>query len=566
VKVKLRPGTHIAPVPQGVYLSRAGQSFVLRGPAALYPLLDGQLGRLTTGTTVDELVAAVGAEAARPVFDHVVSVLLDRGMLFDVDSGGQQPPPEEARRYADVLAYLEAQHADPYLAFARLRAATVLLLEQVPAPESLVRSLAACGLRTVRSPDVASTLTVVVTGYPPATAWPDVVPPQSPVLPVFLLPAGALVGPVCARPAQYAAVTRAAERMVAWQRAEPALAAPASTGMVLAGSLASRVAFEYLVAADPPDRLATVVYGRLLESRRVALPALPADDGIVPPLTADGWTEVDPDAVLAEAEPTPPTAAEAHDRTGALTSQWTGLAGWHRDLDLPQLPMATATLDSRVAGPAGRVAGWGDNRAGAGVDAVLAFLRARCDATAPDAPGPAAAVSAAGLTPGRFLVDGLLRLAAPEVLAAVVPDKVDWADLPHRQVSALWSLLRDYFEIPAEVWLRTVPDLSWPLASVVADGAVLATQWGPGPASATQAALSAAVARVQLGAGFPALPQDEPAGTWALAAVGPAAVGRCHRELRSWLSARTRTVSAVRLVADPVAGELPFPCGRVWWS
>jgi hypothetical protein len=572
MRVRLRPGTHLAPVQQGAYLSRAGKSFIIQGPPALYALLDSQLGRLVSGTTVDELVTAVGTEAVRPVLDNVLRTLLDRDVLLDIDTcAGPEPPPDDARRYADVLAYLEARCADPYAAFARLRTATVLLRGDAGTRDTLIRSLDACGLR-VATPESEQepALAVVVTPLSRWPGWPADVPPGVAVLPVIMLPAGALIGPVCTSRAEFAAVAAAAERIVAWQQADPALAAPATMTAVLAGSLAGRSAFEFLAEAGPRDWTASVVYGRRLEARRFALPALPAAQGSGEP--APRWASVDA-AASNDDEPALPLAKQAQERGGTLTDRWTGIASWHRDLDLPQLPMSTATLDSRVGAPAGRVLGWADNRSGAMVNAMLAFLRARCAAIAPEfaatAPEPApgtTALAAAGLTSGRFLLDGLLRLAGLEAVAGVVPDKVDWADLPQRHVTALWSLLRDYFDVPAHLWLRAVPGLSWPLASVVADGTVLATQWGPTQVTAAQAALSAAAARAQLGPELAALLPDEPTGTWALESVSAEAVAACHRQFGGWLSARSRMVRASRLLADQAAGEIALPCGLVWLS
>ena len=555
MRVKLRPGTHLAPVRQGIYLSRNGDSFILQGPAALYALVDSQLGRLVAGATVDELVAAVGSEAARPVLDHVLRTLLARDVLLDVDAGAPPPEPGEAHRYADVLAYLEGQCADPYAVFARLRAATVLLVGDAATLESLPRSLAACAIGSAAT-DAPPALAIAVVTPGSTPQWPAEVP----LLPVFLAPAGALVGPVCAGPAEFAAVTAAAERMASWQRHDPLLAAPAPMSAVLAGSLAARAAFEQLAGVGGADRSATVVYGRRLESRQLQLP------GLGESTVESSWTTLDPAAILADGEPALPTAAQAHELTGALTARFTGLAGWHRDLDLPQLPLSMVTLESRLEQPPGRLLGWAESRAAAGVNAMLAFLRARSAAIAPAIAGNPQLVPAAGLTPGRFLVDGLLRIAGARALAETTPDKIAWAELNHRPAAALWSLLRDYFDVPAELWLRAVPGLGWSLASVVCDGVVLATQWGPAPATAAQAALSAAVARAQLGPELAELLPAEPVGTWALESLAAEPVASCQRQLTGWLAAQGRPAHASRLASDPVAGEIALPCGAVWLS
>jgi hypothetical protein len=548
MKVKLRPGTHLAPVQKGIYFSRAGQSFIIQGPPALYTLLDSQLGRLVTGTTVDELVAAVRTETVRPVFDTVLRTLLDRDVLLDIDTcAGPLPAPDDARRYADVLAHLEAHCADPYATFARLRTAPVLLLGDEGTRETLVRSLEACGLSPTTA-DAAGlgrtpALAILLTPHSPRPGWPASVPSGVPLLPVLTLPGGALVGPVCTGLAELAAVAAAAERIAAWVRHDPALSAPATMCAVLAGSLAGRSAFEFLAGTGSREPMATVIYGRRIETRQLLLPAFPGP--------ADGRE-----------------AAAGQQRTEslpeALTGRWTGIASWHRDLDLPQLPMATASLESRVDAPAGRMLGWADNRSRAGINAMLSFLRARCAAAMPAQ--DTGALAAAGVTDQLFLLDGLLRIAGIEALASITPDKVDWADLRQRHATALCSLLRDYFDVPAQLWVRSVPGLSWPLASVVADGCVLATQWGPTQTTAAQAALSAAVTRAQLGRELAALLPDEPTGTWALESVTAKAAAGCHQQFSGWLAARGRTLCTSRLAADEAAGEITVPCGLVWLS
>ncbi|MFG3052562.1 hypothetical protein ACGFZP_16610 [Kitasatospora sp. NPDC048239] len=600
MRVKLRPGTHLASVRQGVYVSRAGRSFVLAGPPALYGVLDSRLAELTDGTDLEALVAAFGDEAARPVLDRVVRALLDHDVLLDLDAL-TTPPPDRATaaRYAEVLAYLEAHSGDPYRDFARLRAARVRVLGEGPAAVTAVRSLARHGIGAVTDPVAGPD--VPDDGAPGAPAWAVLIddhdhPADLAVLASDLPPgtravtvrAGeriALVGEPA--PGSPAALRAAARRAEAWAADDPEACAARPLSAVLAGALAARQVLAGLTGlagladptgADPEPKLtgpgtdaahgvATVVHGRLLRTSRIALAPGSAVPGAAVPAP--------------EEPPAPEERPDAEALLAAwsgLTARWTGPLRRGRDLDLDQLPFALETVEAVDADGASpverRAAGWGVDRPAAGLSAVLAGTRLLA-ARAASATG----VPAAGSTPDRWLLDGLLRVLGAEALAAPPARELGWDDLADLEARTLLGLLETYFGRSVTLTERRPDGPGWSLVTVTdrhgaatttattsatvsatAGGTAGATEWGPTTAAAARTALGAAVARAQA---------DDPEVRALLAAqpVGTAVLERCpeqsvrealHRTTAA-LSARGRTPSAHRCGPDPVAaGPAPF--------
>ncbi|MBY8883684.1 hypothetical protein K7472_02335 [Streptomyces sp. PTM05] len=591
MKVKLRADAHCAPVARGVYWSRAGRSFVLSGPPALYALIDDQLDALLEGTSVDAMVAAAGDEAARPVIEHVVRALVAQDVLIDLDAvKGPLPDPGDARAHAGLLAYLEAHCAEPYEAFARVRAARVAVVGEGTAADAVRRGLAAGGI--TRESDRPG-LTVVVDDCDQPTDPDDgaVAPrPDAPVLPVAALADLALVGPVCATPGELRSFQALRARAADWQRTGDEAPAARPVSAVLAGSLAAHAVLAHLTGTSEGRRTALVVHGHAAQTTTVPLPE--ADAGTP-------WRAVDPDQEpdLSEAEAETSdsdagTGADAttdaglqqiHRRAAGLTARWTGIARWGRDLDLPQLPVSLVTAETvaapgpstapaRDAFPAARgphFLGWGDKRAAAGLTATLAVLRHRVaqEHTPDDGPG----LPAAGLTRAHWLVDGLLRHAACEALTRSPGTPLTWDELESSTVRSLWSLLRDFFDLPVALRTHAVPGLDWTLCTAVhaATGEVLATQWGPSGLSAGYAALLAATARAQFEAAektapqAPVLPPD-PVGTWSLEVAPDRQIHGCLRQLRERARADGLVPRARRLVRDAAVGELPLACGLVW--
>jgi hypothetical protein len=600
MRVKLRPDAHCAPVPQGIHWSRGDRSFVLSGPPALFTVVDDQFGALLDGTSVDEMVAATGDERSRPVLEHIVRALLAQDVLIDLDAvAGPLPDRRSAEEHAALLCYLEANCAEPYRAFAAVRAARVAVVGGGPGADAVRRGLAANGTGEIawldRStlPESAAHATVVVLiddceDPLDLLAAVALLAPGTPVLPVAAGPAVALVGPVCTDPAEVRAFLAVRARATDWQLTGVDSAAPRPISAVLAGSLAAQGVLAHQAGAAHGPRTAWVVHGHAVQTTAVPVPQAgtgpvwrslePARSGGPEPEPASGaGVEHGTDAVA-------PDPAEESAFGAALTARWTGLARWGPDLDLPQLPIGlvtaqvvtgpgpSAALVGGVTGP--HVLGWGRNRAAAGLTAGLAVLRRRAAAEWAEDPAQAGGdpnpVPAAGLTEVHLLVDGLLRQAGREALARSTGAPLAWEEVEGITTRTLWGLLRDFFDVPAELRRHTVTGLDWQLVSVVdeATGDVLATQWGPGQASAAYAALFAATARAQFRASArtapqaPVLPPD-PVGTWSLENAPQAEVDDCLRQLLARARALGLQPHAWRLLRDATAGELALPCGWV---
>lgn len=581
----MRPDAHCAPVPQGIYWVRGRREFVLSGPPALYSLVDHHLDGLLNGTSVEEIVAATGDEAARPVVEHIVRALVAQDVLIDLDAvDGPLPDPESAREHAELLAYLEANCAEPYHAFAAVRAARVAVLGAGPAAVSARRGLSANGTGEVlehRSgswPDGSAppTLAVLIDDAEDAldlSAAGASLPPGTPVLPVAADASVAMVGPVCTSRQELACFRSVRDRAARWQRTGTETAAPRPLSAVLAGSLAAQAVLDWIAGIGDGTRTGLVVYGHAVQTRAVPIP----DPGNEP-----AWRDVDVAEVLATeaaapaegttAEPGDPIDAQrVHQLAAPLTSRWTGVLRWGPDLDLPQLPVSLVTAET-VPGlgmpeSGACVLGWGTNRSAAGVTAMLSVLR---DLAAAEHPESADAVPAAGLTRARWVVDGLLRGIGPRELAGSAGTELAWDELKASPVRSMWSLLRDFFDVPVELRLRTVSGLDWSLVSAVhrGTGEVLATEWGPSPLSAGYAALLAATGRAQFGAAEKTSPQPlvtrpDPVGTWSLQVAPEQQVRDCLRQLLIHAEAEKRFPRAWLLVRDESAGELPIVCGRV---
>ncbi|MCI4061352.1 hypothetical protein MRQ36_01690 [Micromonospora sp. R77] len=269
MRVKLRPGTHFAPVPQGIYWTRAGRSFLLTAPAGLYLALDSQLDLLTRGTDVDELSSALG-ESARPAVQRILDTLLDRDVLLDLDRAGTPPTPGEADRYAEVLSYLEARCADPYRVFARLRASVVPVLGDGPAAAVARRTIVGYGATTTATVSPGTELVVLVDDADrplDLVAAAASLPAGTRVVPVHAGERIALVGaPEAGDLAEFVALGR---RAGDWAAAEPDGAAPCPLSAVLAGSLATHAVLGALTGTLPAESAPTLVHGHDVQAQRL---------------------------------------------------------------------------------------------------------------------------------------------------------------------------------------------------------------------------------------------------------------------------------------------------------
>ncbi|WP_037914263.1 hypothetical protein [Actinacidiphila yeochonensis] len=546
MRVRLRPDTHYAPVPQGLYVAQGGRDFVLAGPPALHELVDGLLGPLTAGADLDELTAATGDPAARPVLAHVLGQLLQQGALLDLDAlTVPAPDPRTAAEYADVLAHLESRSADPYRDFAALRAATVTVLGAGtdPATRTAVRTLRGAGVDDLPGGEAERTaLTLRSAGWTVTVHTDD---------------RYALIGDGT----EPAALTG---RIAAWLDARPHEAAPTPLSATLAGSLAAHTALDRLLGG-PGRPGPLLIHGQQLTTRQ--LPALPARtapewSALAGLPGADGAPAADaassPLGAAADAGAVPPDAAAVLGTLTPLTAPWTGLVVPGDDGPLPQLPVSLATVRP-IGGDL--LAGWGRTRAAAVLDAVLQALRVLAGRDRPSGPCPAGAVPAAGSTPTRFLLDGALRL--PQA-ALTAPSPVAWEDLDSARQRSMWSVLDEWFHRDTTLTVRRLDGTGWCLAEVAdTTGELRAAAWGADRSAALEAALTAAAAQAQADPGIRAR----------LAAAGPATsvehltgdqAGAALTSLARHLADRGGTLRAVVRTHDPVLGPLPATAGRVW--
>ncbi|WP_104820005.1 hypothetical protein [Kitasatospora sp. MMS16-BH015] len=604
--MKLRPGAHFVPSARGLYCSRAGRSFVLPVPPAVQRLLDDRLGDLTDGAEVASLLGPIDDPTELATLRQALATLLSQGLLFDLDrAGGLVPDRATAERYADALAHLEEHCAEPYAAFAALRAARVAVLGEGPAAVSAVRGLRSLGLAAVTDTLGPRTTAAVIAADTPEelAKLAALLPPELPYLPVAAGDGHHLVGPVLRGLPSALAFPATADRVAAWAGVHPAGHAPSLHAATLAGSLAARTLLDLLATTGLDTSRLTVIHGRTLRTTTRPAPTqapgptwLPIDP-TARPATPTGHTAQPPERPTEPAAgparptegtakpaagparptdtPTPPvtspapsspttaegTAAAPEER---LTEEWYGLARWLDESALSQLPFRLAALEA-VALPGRPVlTGWGTDPADARRDALLRLLRATAAAAAePDAPHPGTA--AAGTTRPRWLLDGLLRILAEELPTDLAAP--EWSELPPSEPAtprarSLRRALTQYFGHPARLHSHTLPGTSWTLATVTdtATGERLATQWGPSVQAAGQAALARALAgRQQEGTAL----ATAAVGTRALEWARPAELAALAAALHAPEVLRGRSVHAHLLTEDPVLGPLPFPCGLI---
>ncbi|MEU8431867.1 hypothetical protein AB0F18_02975 [Streptomyces sp. NPDC029216] len=567
MRMRLRPALHYAPVRDGVYFGAEGTSFVVRGPAALFKVADVCVPLLEDGATEDSLVAALGNEAARPVVTTLLNTFSRQGLLLDPDALSVPEPDAGTReRYRDVLADLETLHEDPYAAFERLRAATVLVSGPagfvLPAARGLARTGVGRLVLAVPGPDApavadtagrlgAELLPLTPEGVGVADADAAIVFAPGELLDAAvarqaaLLPEGCaivpvrqderfhLVGPQAGgAPGHRAAV---AARVAHWADAAPLGAAAGA----LAGALAGQLAYRVLTGtAGTPGGTAYVVHGAELNATRIDLPSPDAADASAADAGAAAEPGLDRGGDLDE--------AVAH--VQAVAAPWTGPFALVTPENLPQLPLGVAEAEHRD-GTAGSVAAWGGNQRSSSVAVALAALRAQ------QHPGPDA-VAAAGTTEERWLLDGTLRLLAER--AEPAGDAPDFADLD-KAAQVLWRTLEDHEFVTVGLSLLRVPGVDWPLAVVHdrATGRDVASAWGPDRASAAVAALSTALTRVQTrrirGRELVTAGPD----TTALLHAGSAELAALAEQTRLW------TTPSGQRAADPVLGETPLWFGTV---
>jgi len=583
--IRLRPGVHYAPVDGGVYFSSARATFVVRGPAVLFRVVDTCLPLLEDGTDVDDLVAAVGSPAARRLITSLVGTLDSRGLVLHLDQLlGPEPSDTERHRFRESLAYLETHRDDPYADFCHLRTARVLLSGPAEALGPAARGLLRAGIGHVmvatpephrlnalasRHPEVqlllchSEAIPTLMAGRLPDVAviftedtFPaDAIqrlPAACLAIPVRLGKDLAIVGPAIGRDQDLNRAERLWSRAVTWCRRDGDDLLVRPSGDLLAGALAGQVALDSLIGLNRGR--VHLVHGPDLSSDALT-PALDGPDGWDPPISLPGRLG---DAVPASAGP-------RSDDRGAMgwldsaSQRWAGLFRVTVPGDLPQMPVAITLAEGRSDRFDGRVLGFGPDQEASTTEAGLEALRQHC--SPPSAAPATLLVAAAGRDETRWLLDGALRLLAGAAGEGRPQDRLRIDD---PEVRRLWRALEEHELTPASLTSSRVAGFGWTLV-VVHDrrnGAPLGAGWGPTAAVGAVAALSAAIATVQVrrtvDPGF------------APGTVHPGFHDHLHGAhvadlglaVRGWLGSHRR-LTGRRLACDPVAGPLGAWCGTV---
>jgi hypothetical protein len=554
VRVKLRPGCHFAPTEQGLLCRFHGSSFVVGGPPALFGLVDARIGELTDGADMSALATSAGPAA--PVLRKILDILVERGYAVDLDAvGGPLPDPETAVRYAELLSHLEEHCPRPYEAFAALRSAQVSVRGGGPAATTLRRALESFGLRVCGAADPAR-LTILIDDeqepFDLLTAGPLA---STAILPLLTDPALTLVGPVLDDVRSLPAFVAAANRAACRQRADPTAPAPYLVGAALAGSLAARRALDHLAGLSDiggsGDLL--VVHGHAASIARVPFTVRG---------TAPTWLAFAPEQLGAG------DRDRTEDHLALLTSPWRGLARRLGAAGESGRPVVTVALEPLEPAHDGLEIGWGSDLGAAGRSAALALLRAHVETVGTASHEGARddrAVAAAGSSVARWVADGLLRLRARDVLGRAPDREVRWEDLDSSTTRSLWGAVAEYHGSPVDLAGHWIAGAEWHLVTARdrRTGALVSAEWGPSPQTAAYAALGTIFARYEQRAEKAA---GQVVGTHCVELLPEAAVRALIERLSSRDGAAGRAVSALRLAADPVLGDLPTPCGWVGLS
>lgn len=512
MRIRLRPGVHYAPVREGVYVGGPRTHFVIRGPRALYQVLDVLIPLLEDGTTEEEAVGALAGTAAPGLVRQVLAALRDKGLFLDLARLSEPEPDEQTRRrHAGALCDLETDSEDPYAAFARLRASRVLLAGPatavLPAARGLLRAGVTRLLLAVPEPAAARALAdrepgvevaaladgKIATGVPDADAAMYASPDAGlldlqraeladgcPTVPVLTGGAVVVVGPPVRGALDAAAWPVLCARAQRWQADGELAPVALPVGEALAGALAGRAIFRALTDTEREGE-SHLIYGGTLSADAVAIaPAGPDQD-----------TTHDLAEIAADQAPAPDdTLAAVH----AASARWLGTFAVGTPEDLPQMPVALVTAEHRAAA-GGEVLAWGADQRTATSAAGLACLREQAG-MALEAPDAVRAVGAAGTTPARWLLDGALRLLGRYQRLESAPGYGDVADLRARQ---LWRAIEDYELVPVTLEVYAIGGIGWRLGRLVRGdtGETLARAWGPDGPQAIQAALGTGVARLQ---------------------------------------------------------------------
>jgi hypothetical protein len=606
---RVRPGVHYAPVDGGVYFSSARATFVMRGPAVLFRVVDTCLPLLEDGTDIDELVEVLGAPSARPLVEHLVNTLDSRGLVLRLDQLlVAEPSDAERGRFPEALAYLETFRDQPYADFRRVRKARVILAGPPEALGPAARGLVRAGVGQVivatpeperlaglasRHPEVrllvheGDGIPAMVAARMPHAAvifsddsFPaDTIqrlPASCLAVPVRLGKDVAIVGPALRRADSTGAVEKLWSRAANWSRRDGDELLVRPSGDLLAGALAGQMALDALIGLNPGR--VHLVHGPDLSS-----------DSITPPL--GGAAEYDAPSEFTTRNPTGAVpagakAAAAGAATDSTTTTTTNAAtdtGWVNDIsgrwaglfrvnvpgNLPQMPLALTLADGRSSCFDGRAVGFGPDQEASTTEAALEALRQHSSALRrsrrPESSSERAVASAtaAGLDEARWLLDGALRLIADFPGDECTIDRLANDDIEARR---LWRTLEEHELTPVRLISRRASGFEWVVVSVHdrRSGARLAGGWGPTAAVAAVAALSAALATHQVRRAVDPGYQPPVTQPGFVQHLHGAQVCELTAAVGAWLRASGHRLRGQRLRRDPVAGLLGAWCGTVW--
>ena len=496
---KIRPGVHYASVEDGVFFGTSKGRFVVKGSKPLFFVVDIMIPCLERGCTLESLHNNPELANHRRTVDALWKIFFSRKLLLSLHD-----LIESDRRNKiglDSIAFLEREAADPVSSFEAIRAGKVLLKGEMHILASAARGLIRAGVsKIVLDADPADNMVrSLLRRYPSLVILrsqfdekPDisiVVCERGCVediekswdggvcIPIIMGSKVAIVGSACKTSSRWAQL----ESLVAccdkfWgKKFEPL---PAAVGGAMVGALAGQEVFLSLAGLNDSSTV-RIVYGLGVSSDVIKLPL--------------GFSKiVGLEAFSLESKTIPPVdLEEALSTAQRLSSKWLGKIKSDAHPNIPQLPLSIATVEIWDGEDAtSELARWGGNHLSAAVEAVLSALRVNRAKERSE-------VKAAGIDYQRWLLDGFLRWATPQVANFI---NVGYSEIDDGRLMNIWRTIEDFEGVPLEVEVGRFGSVPWILASVkdVDAGRRLSFGWGYDKEHALLSALGTALARVQV--------------------------------------------------------------------